>query len=186
MRPQNIVFSNMKKMKAYQVPFTGLKEGKHHFEFKIENSFFEYFGYEEFNTSVIVVNLVLNKKATMLELVFTATGNANVNCDRTNEPFDQKIEATLNLIVQFGAEFNNENEEILILPQGEFQIEVQQYIYEMIVLSIPVKLEHPGLIDGTLKTDMLAKIEEYSRKSKKEEQEIDPRWNKLKNLLTDK
>ena len=184
MRAQNFVFQ-MKEMNAYQVPFTGLKEGKHNFEFEVTNTFFLHFGYEEFNNANIPVLLVLNKKATLMELTFTATGTVSLNCDVTNEPFDQEINTTLNLIVKFGDVFNDENEEILILPHGEFQVAVQQYIYEMIVLSIPVKREHPGIADGTLKSEMFTKIKEYNGENKKEDH-IDPRWNKLKNLLTDK
>ena len=125
----------------------------------------------------------------MLELDFKATGTVNVNCDVTNEPFDQDLNASLKLIVKFGEEFNDENEEILIIPHSDHQVEVQQYIYEMIVLAKPSKLVHPGVEDGTLNSDILSKIEEYSLKEKteeKESKEIDPRWNKLKNLLTDK
>ena len=176
-------------MKDFSIPFIGLKEGKHNFEFDINQSFFDEFGYEEFNNTNLKVVLVFNKKSTMLELDFEVFGTVNVNCDLTNEPFDQELNSTLKLIVKFGEEFNNENEEILIIPHGDHQVEVQQYIYEMIVLAKPAKIIHPGVKNGTLNSDILSKIEEYSLKEKSEEKEskeIDPRWNKLKNLLTDK
>ena len=173
-------------MNAYKIPFTGLKEGKHNFEFKITNTFFKHFGYDEFNSSNVTVNLVLNKTATMMELFFTGEGFVNLNCDVTNEPFDQQISTTLDLIVKFGTEFNDDSDELLILPHGEFEVAVQQYIYEMIVLSIPIKREHPGIANGTLNSEILTKIKEYNGENKKEEDQIDPRWNKLKNLLTDK
>jgi uncharacterized metal-binding protein YceD (DUF177 family) len=44
----------------------------------------------------------------------------------------------------FGDQFNNDNEELLILPFGEFEI-IAQYIYEMIVLSVPLRRVHPVL-----------------------------------------
>ncbi len=185
MPAQNFVFQ-MKEMNVYQIPFTGLKEGKHNFEFNVKNTFFLHFGYEEFNSSNITVHLVLNKTATMMELTFAATGSVSINCDVTNEPFDQKIDSSLDLVVKFGSVFNDENDDLLILPHGEFEVAVQQYIYEMIVLSIPVKRVHPGIADGSLQSEMLTKIKEYSGENKKEEDQIDPRWNKLKNLLTDK
>ena len=63
-----------------------------------------------------------------------------------------------------------------------------QYIYELIVLAVPSKRIHPGVEDGSLQSDVLDKLEELSPKEKeiKEEEDIDPRWNKLKNLLNDK
>jgi uncharacterized metal-binding protein YceD (DUF177 family) len=59
----------------------------------------------------------------------------------------------------------------------------------MIVLSVPFKRVHPGIKDGTLQTEALEKLTELSVKEKPKnikQEEIDPRWDKLKQLLTDK
>lgn len=180
----------MNKTKEYLIPFIGLKLGKHHFEYQINNKFFEIFDYNEFQNSDIKVNLVLEKKSTMLELAFKHKGIVNVPCDLTSEDFDLPIKGKMNLIVRFGEAFNNDNEELLILPHGEFEIDIAQYIYEMIVLSVPLRRVHPGIKDGSLKTEALTKLKELAvkekKEEKKEEENIDPRWDKLKQLLTDK
>ena len=57
------------------------------------------------------------------------------------------------------------------------------------MLSVPLKRVHPGVEDGTLDSDVLDKLEELSisnNEKKSDEDEIDPRWDKLKNLLNDK
>ena len=182
----------MRKLAAFTIPFVGLKQGNHGYEYQVDKEFFEHFEYDDFNDAAVQVKLVLEKKPTMLELIFTARGVVNVNCDLTNEPYDQPVEGDLRLVVKFGDELNEDNEELLILPHGEYQINVAQYIYEMIVLSVPLKRVHPGVLDGTLKSDVLEKLEELSPKEAGEldetenEEDIDPRWNKLKNLLNDK
>ena len=179
----------MKPLKEFTIPFVGLKIGKHQFEYKIEKSFFEYFEYEEFNDVNVDVNLELDKKATLLELNFKIKGAVNVNCDLTNEPYNQNIENEFDLVVKFGDEYNDEDTDILIVPHGTYEINVQQYIYELIVLAVPIKRIHPGVEDGTLDSDILKKLEELSPKLKEEndiEEDIDPRWNTLKKLLTDK
>jgi uncharacterized metal-binding protein YceD (DUF177 family) len=59
----------------------------------------------------------------------------------------------------------------------------------MIVLSVPLKRVHPGIKDGTLNTPALEKLKEHTIKENKKEikeENTDPRWDKLKNLLTDK
>lgn len=177
----------MKERKDFDIPFIGLKEGKHQFDYQIDNSFLEIFDFDEFNATDIKVSLEFHKKTTMLELFFKANGSINVNCDITNEPYDQPIEGSLDLIVKFGNEYNDENEEILIVPHGEYQINVAQYIYEMVVLAVPSKRIHPGIEDGTLKSEILEKLEELQpgTEKKETEEEIDPRWNTLKKLLTD-
>jgi uncharacterized metal-binding protein YceD (DUF177 family) len=167
-----------------------LKLGKHKFEYQISNAFFEIFDYNEFQNSDIKVNVVLDKQSNLLELNFKHAGTINVPCDLTGEDFDLPIKGKLKLIVRFGETFNNDNEELLILPFGEFEIDISQYIYEMIVLSIPSRRVHPGVKDGSLNTEALTKLKELTikehKKEKKEEENIDPRWDKLKQLLTDK
>ncbi len=177
----------MRKLKEFTIPFVGLKVGKHQFEYSIDNKFFEHFEYDEFNSADLKVDLLLEKKTTMMELTFKASGTVNVYCDLTNEPYDQPIDSELFLVVKFGEEYNDDNEDLLILPHGEFEVNVQQYIYELIVLSVPSKRVHPGVIDGSLRSEVLEKLEELSPKEEEnKEEDIDPRWNKLKNLLNDK
>jgi uncharacterized metal-binding protein YceD (DUF177 family) len=183
----------MNRTKEYLIPFVGLKTGKHHFEYQINNAFFEIFDFHEFNNSNIKVNVVLEKNSTMLDLTFKHKGTVNVPCDMTNEEFDLPIKGSMKLLVRFGDAFNNDNEDLLILPHGEFQIDIAQYVYEMIVLSVPLRRVHPGIKDGSLKTEALTKLKELTLKEQKEEEKeeqkeenIDPRWDKLKQLLTDK
>ncbi|MRI01231.1 DUF177 domain-containing protein [Kriegella sp. EG-1] len=177
----------MMKQKEFNVPFSGLKQGKHDFEFEIDNKFFESFGYDEFNAADVKLHLQLNKTSTMLELEFDGQGSVNVNCDITSEPYDQEIDAQLNLVVKFGETFNDDDDEILIIPHGSHQVNIAQYVYEMLVLAVPQKRVHPGIADGTLKSEVLDKLEELQPKESREnKEENDPRWDKLKNLLTDK
>lgn len=179
----------MKSLKEYVIQFVGLKLGEHCFEYKIDKKFFEYFEFNEFNDVNANISIVLNKKPTLLELHFKAIGTVNVFCDLTNEPYNQKIENRFDLVVNFGDDYNDENEEILIVPHSEYEINIAQYIYELIVLSMPSRRIHPRIEDGTLKSEMLDKLEELSPdslKNKKTSQDIDPRWNTLKKLLTDK
>ncbi|MFX0556143.1 YceD family protein [Maribacter sp. CXY002] len=175
------------KQKEFNIPFSGLKQGKHNFNFEIDNSFFESFGYDEFNNAKIVLDVVLNKTATIMELDFEASGTVNVHCDITNEPYDQEITSELRLIIKFGEEFNDEDDEILILPHGEHKVNIAQYVYEMLVLAVPQKRVHPGIADGTLKSEALDRLQELQPKEKGEnKKENDPRWDELKKLLTDK
>ena len=180
----------MKPLKDYTIPYVGLKIGKHHFDYQIDKKFFEHFEYDDFNDVDVKTELVFEKKTTLLELHFQVSGSVNVNCDITNEPYNQRINGSFDLVVKFGDDYNDDFEDIVILPHGEYEINVAQYIYELIILSVPTKRIHPGVEDGTLDSDILKKLEELSPKGLEEKEEtsedIDPRWNTLKKLLTDK
>src|SRR5690554_636362 len=171
-------------MKEFLIPFVGLKLGKHRFDYQINNTFFQEFEYHQFEEVDVKVDLVLEKKSTLLELSFKHSGTVNVPCDLTGELFDLPIKGKLNLVVQFGEEYNDDNEELLILPHGEYQVNVGQFIYEMIILSVPAKRIHTGVKDGSID---ISDYEKYSTndepKERISEEEIDPRWEKLKSLL---
>ena len=178
----------MRQLNEFLIPFIGLKLGKHQFEFQINKKFFEHFDYDDFESCDIKVNVVFEKKSSMLELNFKHKGTVYVPCDLTGEMFDLPVKGKMRLVVQFGEQFNNDHDELLILPHGEHQVDLSQNIYEMIVLSLPLKRVHPGIKDGTLMTPALDKLNELTVKEYKQEeqQNTDPRWDKLKNLLTDK
>ncbi|PPK96490.1 uncharacterized protein DUF177 involved in 23S rRNA accumulation [Nonlabens xylanidelens] len=176
------------ELKAFIISYAGLKERKHQFQFEVDNTFFENFGFEEFNSSSIIVDAQLDKKNTIMELSLEATGSVNVNCDVTNEPFDLDIDTSMDLVIKFGEAFNDDNEELLILPHGEYEFNIAQYVYEMLVLSIPHRRVHPGVEDGSLESDVLDKLDELRVSNPEEENNTkitDPRWDALKKLKTD-
>jgi len=181
----------MKDLKEFTIPFVGLKLGKHQFNFELKKAFFEHFEYDEFNDAAINLDVLLEKMSTLLEFTVTFDGTVNVACDITNEPYDQPLFGTYKFVVKFGEEYNDENEDLLILPHGSYEVNIQQYIYESIVLAMPARRIHPGVKDGTLKSEILDKLEELSPKAVDEQEtpadeKTDPRWDSLKKLLTDK
>ncbi|MBT8262724.1 MAG: DUF177 domain-containing protein [Bacteroidia bacterium] len=180
----------MEELKEFTIPFIGLKLGEHRFNFEITNTFFEHFGYDEFDNANIKLDVLLDKKSTLLDISLNFEGPVGVNCDITNEPYDQGLSGTYHFVVKFGEEYNDENEDLLILPHGSHEVNIQQYVYESIVLAVPTRKIHPGVGDGTLKSEILEKLEELrpngSNDSEKENEDTDPRWDELKKLLTDK
>ena len=150
----------MKPKSKYKIEFAGLKTGNHQFNFKVDKKFFDRFNFSDFNNVSINIDIELIKKSTLLELNFVLKGVVNVNCDLTNEPFDKQIKQEAMLVVKFGQEFNDEDDEILVLPHGEHKLYVDQYIFELIVLSLPPKRIHPGVEDGSLKSEILDILED--------------------------
>ncbi|MDH6602104.1 uncharacterized metal-binding protein YceD (DUF177 family) [Myroides gitamensis] len=190
----------MNTEKTYSISFIGLKNGEHTFEYQIGSDFFKNYDYDDFNRIEANISVLLNKKATLLEVNFKAKGVVNVPCDVTNEDFDLPIENEFNLVVKFGEEFNDDHDEILILPMNEYEINLSQYIYELLVLSIPVKRVSPEAAEDEdfdeEEFDFLFRDEDEDNEMEESQEEettsdsdqadIDPRWEKLKKLLTDK
>ena len=175
----------MKELREFTIQFEGLKIGKHQFEYSIDNKFFETFNYDEFKSSEIAVKLEFEKKSTLFELLFNIKGSVEVPCDLSNEYYNQEIKASIPLVVKFGEEYNDESEELLILPHEAYQFSIAQYIYEAVILAVPNKRIHPKVLDGTLESETLNKLQEHTIHRETEEKSTDPRWDKLKDLLID-
>ena len=170
----------------FVLAFAGLKEGIHHFSLDITSKFFDAFDYTEFNAAALNAQVELNKKASMLELQFTISGTVNVRCDVSNEPFDLPINPNHELVVKFGETFNDENDELLVLPHGSHQVDVAQTIFETVVLAVPQKRVHPGIENGSLHPDLLDRLDAlHPNESTKATEAIDPRWDALKKLKKD-
>ena len=170
----------MKPNSKYKIEFAGLKIGDHQFKFNADNKFFDKFNFSDFNDVNVDIDIKLTKKSTLLELTFILRGSVNINCDLSNESFNLPITNEANVVVKFGQEYNDEDDEILILPHGEHKLYVDQYIFELIVLSLPSKRIHPGVLDGSIKSEILDILEDL--KPKENNNLEDPRWEKLKNL----
>ena len=172
----------MSFLSQYVINVSSLKEGIHEFEFNVENNLFKHFGYDDFNSCKIAVHVKIVKKSNLFKLNFLSKGKININCFVSNEPFDYVQAHIMDLVVKFGSQRNNDNEELLILPKGTYQIDISQQLYEMIVLSLPLKIIHPGIEDGTLESETLNRLKKYELNTQKKTSKIDPRWDKLKDL----
>tara|TARA_B100000575_G_scaffold146900_1_gene117269 strand:+ start:27465 stop:27983 length:519 start_codon:yes stop_codon:yes gene_type:complete len=172
----------MKSLSPYLIKFAGLKEGKHHYNFELENTFFKNFDYYDFVEADILVNLELEKKSTLINLNFSFDGKVEVQCDISIENFFLKIETDYSMVIKFKDEIASTDDKVLFMPIGSHSFDVSHIIYESIILAVPQKKVHPGIEDGSLKSEIIQRLEELKPK-KNFKEKTDPRWDKLKDLL---
>ncbi|MBN2350861.1 MAG: DUF177 domain-containing protein [Bacteroidales bacterium] len=175
----------MKFGNQYIIPFKGLNEGKHEFVFEANHKFFEEYNALEVTNGNVKIQVSLTKKTQLLELDFFLEGTIEVQCDRCLDYFSLPISYKSNLFVKFGEEDFSNDIDILILPPNEHELNIAQYIYECIGLSIPYKKIHPPDSSGRsgCNPEMIKKLEQFEIKNT---DIIDPRWEKLKNIFDNK
>jgi len=166
-------------LKNFVIPFRGLKIDVHHFDFVMNNKFFEAIEYAELKKGLVDVSLDLIKQERMMIFEFNLKGSVEVLCDRCLEPFDQSIEGYEKLIVKYGEKFEEQSDEVIIISESDFEFNISPYIYEFINLLLPMQHIHPDDENGnsTCDKDMLDRLS-----SNDIEHESDPRWDVLKNL----
>ncbi len=176
----------VKHQSQYVIAYKGLREGLHLFDFKVDDSFFEKYENSEIEKGNVEVHVTLNKKTTILEFLFELNGEVYLPCDRCLKPFSLEIDYEAPLYFKFGVETHEETDELFIISEQETEIDLSQFIYEFIHLSLPYRRVHPDDENGqpTCDKEMLKRLEELSAGSEKsEDSETDPRWNDLKNLF---
>jgi len=132
----------MGKMREYDIAFVGLKPGIHHFQYEVDNKFFENFNDPDFYNCHASVKVTLEKSASLILLKFDIDGNVEVTCDRCGNALKLVLWDEFNLVVKpvENAEEMNENEEdpdIFYISRTESHLHLAGWIYEFVLLSIP-------------------------------------------------
>ena len=164
------------------IKFSGLKEGIHLFNYELGNKFFRNFDYYDFLDAKLFAKLELEKQSTLLNLKFSFSGEIEVQCDVSMESFNLDLETEHAVVVKFKDDIISSDDKVIFMPAGSHSIDVSHLIYESIILAVPQKKVHPGIENGSLKSEIVEKLEALKPK-KNFKEKTDPRWDKLKDLL---
>tara|TARA_B100000508_G_scaffold141092_1_gene146402 strand:+ start:61311 stop:61820 length:510 start_codon:yes stop_codon:yes gene_type:complete len=164
--------------KEFIIPFEGLKVGKHPYSYKITDSFFEDLEYSLIKQGEISVEMVLEKKETMMTADIQMDGFVWSTCDRCTEPMKADIQFEHSLVFKFGEEIS-EDENLVMVSPNEFKLNMAPHFYELITVELPNKIIHD---EGDCNEEMLDLLDKYSGPDNDEDDDIDPRWKALKNL----
>ncbi len=180
------ILLQLKPLKQFSIPFTGLKIGKHQFDFEIDNSFFDAFEYSLVKKGRLKADVELDKQETMMILQFHIYGTIVLDCDKCLSEFNSPLDIHERQIVKF-AEDNLESDdlEIIMLSKKESELDISPLIYEFITVSVPyIKVCEENGDGQQCDQEMIAKLESFSVENNTEEKEQneDPRWAELKKL----
>ena len=143
----------MEQIGLYKIAYKGLKNGSYDFDFKVDNALFEAFETEEIKGGSCDVRVKLNRSESMLELEVAIEGEVICECDRCLEDCPIAIDYEGDLVVKFSDESDYYDGEVMWISPSEDMLDLTQYIYESIVLSLPYSRVHE---DGECNPEMLA------------------------------
>lgn len=134
----------MSNRREYEIAFVGLKPGVHEFNYVVDDRFFEGYDAQDFRNPAATVNLKLERNNSFMILRFEIGGKADVTCDRcSNElPLQLFDEFTVTVKMVEEPDVMNEQEEdpdVFYIARGESHLDVKDWIYEFVNLSIPMQ-----------------------------------------------
>lgn len=188
----------MSKFEKYKIDLKGMQQPVVRLEYELDNQFFIDIDAPEVGRGRGHVSLEVKKlsASNAFELNFDIEGVVVVQCDRCLDDMEQDIAISDRLMVKLGTEYSEDGDWVII-PEEEGEINVAWFVYEFIVLAIPLKHVHAP---GKCNRAMAGKLKEHLRVSADDEdmagdgmdededlestsQTSDPRWNELKKIL---
>ncbi len=168
----------------YTIPLTGLKEGEHHYDFKIDDEFFSGFEDSEIKKGDIAAMVKLVKRSAHMEVTIRLEGAVEVACDRCLGNYLQEINIEERIYVQFGPHLEEIDDRVIMIPYGESNLDLGQLFYEFSHLGLPLQRIHKKGKDGKsgCNPEMIKRLMEQDTLN----EETDPRWielNKLKDNI---
>ena len=191
----------MGKFDLYKLPLSTLSLGTHQYEYDLGNQFFKDIDGTEVQKGNVHVLLTVKNTGEIFELNFDISGVVQIPCDRCLDDMDYEVSTHEHLYVKFGKEYSEENDDVVIIPEEEGEINLAWFLYEFIALTIPLKHVHaPGIcnkamsfklrkhparrMDDDEEDDGLGTgFEDEAEELDEVENETDPRWDELKKII---
>ena len=179
----------MSGLDAYTIDLKGMEVGSCAYEFTLDDSFFAKLGDVELRKGHLDAILAVKKTPNAFELNFDIKGTIVVTCDRCLDEMEQPIFSQHTLMVKFGDEYAEEDDNLIIIPETDGKINVAWLIYEFVVLAIPMKHVH---VPGQCNKLMVEVLQEHMSQGNVNRAiegndtasiSADSPWNELKKLL---
>ena len=133
----------------FTIAHRGLKEGAHAFEWGVGDEFWKERPESGITGGQVAVSAILEKGATgVMRLEVGIEGSVTVPCDRCLEDCSLPVNWHGKLAVKVSEEEQPADGEVIWLAPGEVTIDLEQYIYESVVLSLPMQRVHPEDVHG--------------------------------------
>lgn len=177
------LFTGMAKdQDQYSITFSGLKLGKHMFDFQIGDTFFKKFEQSQILGAKVAVHVEMEKEERMMVFQFSIGGKVTVPCDRCIDPVEIKVTGNERLVVTLGDHYEEVSEEAQVIRESDHKFDLHPFLFEYIHLLLPARKVHPEDKNGvsTCNPEVIKKLNELAH-----QHTPDPRWDAL-NTLKDK
>jgi len=190
----------MGKFSAFKLPLKSLNEGTHEFDYHLGQDFFINMENSDIHGANLDVKLTVVYAHDCYDLRFHITGEIVLLCDRCLDELVQPVDVEYHIRVEYGADYDDGNDDLLIIPESDNDLNVAYMIYDTVVLAIPIKHVHQP---GKCNRQMSAVLRKHRVRASGEDADLenelidemdeaddtqapaDPRWDGLKGLRTE-
>lgn len=178
----------MEALHAYKLRFSSLSLGFHSFEYVVDAAFFGHFPGSQLADGKVTVKVEVEKKTSSLVLDFDMLGQLVLPCDRCMQDVQLPIHSQAQLIIRLSGSPGEDDDDLIWLPLTAYEYNLANYIYENIHLNLPLRVSCSMENNKACRAEVETLLSKYSGEAdeavtdESNAGEIDPRWEKLKNL----
>ena len=172
-----------KAFRKFEISIFNLSNKVHEYRFPINETLIGLFEQSIAERGEGNCEVTLTRSETMMTLHFNLKARVELICDISVKPFWHDIAVEKDIMVKFGEEKAELSEDVIVIPWDTQFFNVAEYIYQFLLLSIPMKRIHPDIKDEE-RPDIVYSSTEREQEEKRDEA-IDPRWAALKHLKQD-
>lgn len=175
----------MKSLRRFDIHIFKLSIGEHQYSFEIDETFFESFESDLVSKGKLQAEVLLQKSERMIEMHFDIAGSIELECDRSLDKFDYPLKFEKRMIFKFGETEEELSDEVMVIPMDAQLINVADLIFEFIGIEIPMKKLHPRFEEEESDEEgelIYSSGEEAEQESEENQENVDPRWEALKQL----
>ncbi|MFI3298210.1 MAG: DUF177 domain-containing protein [Rikenellaceae bacterium] len=137
----------MAKRSKYSINYSALADGKHSLKFDYADDLFDFADGEEIEGGRGSVTIELTKRNNLMELEVEIAGTVRTQCDRCLEYYNQEVHYNGEVLVKVTYEEGEYDGDIIWLSPSENELDLKQWLYESVVLSLPLQRVHSELSD---------------------------------------
>ena len=175
----------MKHSREFEIAWQGLKPGPHTYVYDINDRFMrEREADESFTDWSAQVTLLFDKHESFFMLHFDVDGKVTVPCDRCGDDFTLRLWDEFDLVIKLtgdDAGTIEDEDDVVFIPRSETVIDISKWIYEFLMLSVPLQHIHPDTADGEPGCNPQA-LHLLDRLSEPGEPSQNPLWKGLETL----
>ncbi|RYZ53968.1 MAG: DUF177 domain-containing protein [Sphingobacteriales bacterium] len=144
---------SMKHSREFEIAWQGLKPGIHTFQYELGDRFMQEHGENEqdYKDLQAVIKVSFDKQTNFFMLHFDVDGHMVVPCDRCGDEFKLRLWDEFDLLIKLSgedAEPIDEESDVVFIPRNETVIDIGNWLYEFVLLSIPLQRIHPEAEEG--------------------------------------
>lgn len=164
----------------YIIQISKLRQGENLYEIHADKDLFEEFDCKEAEDLDCNVSLRIVKNERLIEIFFSFKGTMDLICGRCLSPLKREIDKQTVLYIKYGEQYCEPDVNERLIPEGENEIDILSYVYEELRIEIPISPVHEREEDCD--KEMIMKLKANNAESRKNSEDFDQRWAKLKDL----